>query len=344
MRPVPNKSDEKTDYNQTDPAPDPESKKISKTRKPKTPADRNPPQMKVRSTSNKSYVSSFKEGNEKNRQEVVEKKVSVEYEKYNRSYSSPGRSETLLEQKTVRQFMRDESFVKNKIDELWLNKDSHFLSLNDIADKLYELAESANDGGIQMIVEFGKRHGKHFDFLGAFAYRAINDGNAGLFASIRRHVPDVLAGNGISLMLPTLARSSANETEIHQAISVIKMMLKDGADCTEEEMRTLAEWAKQRDDQELAGLLVRDEKFVKRKLEELADSKYSHVLLSKDIENKLYELAKSATDGGIQMIVEFSTKHSKHFDFLEALCDRASREENAGLFERLSRPVQKNSY
>lgn len=76
---IPSTSNEKTELLKPDPVT--ESKKSSKSRKPKTPADRSPPQMRSLSARNDTHVSNFKELEEKNSQETVDKKESINNEK-----------------------------------------------------------------------------------------------------------------------------------------------------------------------------------------------------------------------------------------------------------------------
>jgi hypothetical protein len=59
----------------------------------------------------------------------------------------------------------------------------------------------------------------------------------------------------MQMMLATLDKSSATEADIRHAISVIKMLLKDGVGCSKEQARTMEDWASKLNDQDLLELL-----------------------------------------------------------------------------------------
>jgi uncharacterized membrane protein len=313
-------SNEKSDSLQSDPdeksAKSSKSSKSNKTRKPKKPKDRarTTPQMKSRSTSNDSHIANFKVDGSK----------------------SPAIPSERIQQKShlesTELMKHDENFVREKLRGIWVSKYSDILKLKSIQDQLYEMASSATDGGIKLIIEFAQQHNEHRNFIAALGCRAIEEGNTGLFASIRKHAPNRLFESGMQMMLATLDKSSATEADIRHAISVIKMLLKDGVNCAKEEMRKLAEWSRRNGDQELTTLLVRDEKFIGYKLRGIFISEYSDILKLKSIQDQLYEMASSATDGGIKLIIEFAQQHNEHRNFIAALGYRAIEEGNTGLF------------
>lgn len=227
MHHIPSTSADQAGLPKTDPVP--ESKKSRKTKKPKTPKDRSPPKMKSLSISNDTHVSSFKG-------------------------TTSAESHTNTHEPADWQLIRDEKFVEIKLQEFYVTERSNQNKLKNTENELYELAESSNDSGVRLIIEFAKNHEKYGNFVTAMAYRALGDGNTKLFERIREYAPDRLYTDGIGMMIKKLASPSPTERDIHHAISVIKMLLKDGVDCTKEQVEIIGNWAKKLQDQEFLAM------------------------------------------------------------------------------------------
>ena len=60
------------------------------------------------------------------------------------------------------------------------------------------------------------------------------------------------------MVLKVLTKPGATDSEIQNALSIIKILLKDGVDCSKEQAQILSQWAQQQGDQELLELFVRD--------------------------------------------------------------------------------------
>ena len=248
MKPIPSTSNEKNDSFQPGPIEEPEklsnAKKSSKTRKPARPADRAPastaPQMKSLSTSSDPHVSNFK-GDSKKSSVTSAEQVQPD--------------QNLASTKIIK---RDEKFVARKLKEIHMHQYLDYQELKAIKNQLYEMALSANDSGIKLIVEFATQHSELRRFFANLGYRAIGEGNAGLFTSIKAHAPNALFNDGIPAVLKALTKPGATESEIQNALSIIKILLKDGVDCSKEQAQILSQWAQQQGDQELLELFVRD--------------------------------------------------------------------------------------
>ncbi len=158
------------------------------------------------------------------------------------------------DQKSLELFLRDKKSVALKLQEIDMHQDLDNQKLKAIENQLYEMALSANDGDIKLIVEFVMQHSERGRFFSYLGYRAIYEGNAGLFASIKAHAPNALFSDGIPAVLTVLTKPGATDSEIQNALSIIKILLKDGVDCSKEQARILARWALQGGDQKALEL------------------------------------------------------------------------------------------